>query len=328
MGVYQAHLTPFAFQAVEAQAKVIDNVELDRVGDEFRCTTTSGCPITPSSTHCQCSFRRRYQLPCRHMLRVRQVLGLGLFEDTLFSSRWNMGSQHVPVTRRDPTLTLQSAPRETRALTQHERYRRALAIANQIASVGSELTGDGFDAFTQALKDTLANLKQGQMYAPVILHNAGSGDAHSCTNDIDAGVDADLGSQPSDSAPDQDVARDVFSPGPFSQSAAGDIRPVSSADSSRQGVATEVRTVSSGPSSQSAAGDTSPVSSAGSSRQGAATEARSVFSSGSSSQGEAEEGRRAPFAGSSEQVSFGAGSVHVTDRGMRSDWGISPNWNI
>ncbi|XP_037072627.1 uncharacterized protein LOC119093726 [Pollicipes pollicipes] len=162
MGVYQAHLTSFAFQAVKAQAKLMENVELDRVGDEFRCTTTSGCPITPCSTHCQCSFRRRYQLPCRHMLRVRQVLGLGLFENTLFSSRWHMGSQHVPVTRRDPTLTLQSAPRETRALTQHERYRRALAIANQIASVGSELTGNGFDAFTQALKDTLAILKQGR----------------------------------------------------------------------------------------------------------------------------------------------------------------------
>ena len=142
LGLFPARLTPFAFKAVEAQFEQMQKVELNRNGSEYIGLTYSGRHIEPTPHSCQCSFFRKYMLPCRHVLKVRALLSMSLFEDSLVHRRWMVDSQQmVGNPSPSPQIDLMTAPRRTRCLTQHERFRQSTVITNQIASLGSELTG-------------------------------------------------------------------------------------------------------------------------------------------------------------------------------------------
>lgn len=90
---YAQHLTPYAFQFVHTQMDLSKATKTENVtrepGETFEIKS-SGDLITATSFSCTCSSAKRMGLPCQHILKVRGIINLPLFEPTLVNQRWTM----------------------------------------------------------------------------------------------------------------------------------------------------------------------------------------------------------------------------------------------
>ena len=88
---YIRFLTPYAYKYVAQQMQLKERVKLpaDNLCDQFYLTISEGL-ITVTSSACQCGFWQSMRLPCRHILAVRESLGVNLFDEALCDGRWSM----------------------------------------------------------------------------------------------------------------------------------------------------------------------------------------------------------------------------------------------
>ena len=77
---YQASLTPFAFQYVEQQFGLSDKVKLtDNKDGATAIVSSKGGEFATGIDDCPCGSFRAMELPCRHILAVRNLLGINTF---------------------------------------------------------------------------------------------------------------------------------------------------------------------------------------------------------------------------------------------------------
>ncbi|XP_064622580.1 uncharacterized protein LOC135484821 [Lineus longissimus] len=113
---------------------------------------------------CSCHFFKNHGLPCRHIFFVRKVESTELFIPDLVSRRWRKEYQTasvatvplpVPATMHDNVvLTVQATASKTKkTLNRCQKYREALGVCKEIASVICEHGQDVFNGYISNLKD-------------------------------------------------------------------------------------------------------------------------------------------------------------------------------
>ena len=95
---------------------------------------------------CSCAFRSSHRLPCRHIFARRQMSGKSSFDATLADKRWTAGYSIEPTSAVNTVRVSETV--STPALTAHQKYRQAMAIATDLANRVSEV---GMSQFSERL---------------------------------------------------------------------------------------------------------------------------------------------------------------------------------
>ena len=90
---YSETLTPYAFNFVRGQYGSVAKVEVlsqKSSSDFILCGSRKKNqePLLSSTSHCQCSFFTRMSLPCKDIFKVRELVALPAFDETLVHKRW------------------------------------------------------------------------------------------------------------------------------------------------------------------------------------------------------------------------------------------------
>jgi len=103
-------------------------------------------------------------LPCRHILKFREIKGKDLFSNDLIGIRWKLS--YVKSSHRlfeeesevspSPVCSIVKTPKRVRNMSQSSKFRELHMITRELASVASEATGDEFEH----KRDILRNLVQ------------------------------------------------------------------------------------------------------------------------------------------------------------------------
>ena len=124
-GQYQSVLTPYAAKFV------------------VRCTVDD----------CSCRFFKSMSLPCRHVMQLRQAVGLGMsvFCPDLCADRWkkdfNINSHQVMNSQlaSNATYSVHTLSATSRVIGSTDKYRKAQSISNELCEVISEVPIRLFD---------------------------------------------------------------------------------------------------------------------------------------------------------------------------------------
>ena len=113
-------------------------------------------------------FRKSMLLPCRHMFALRSKLGQPLYQADICDKRWTTAyyrsTQRLFFTpNSNPSLFVaQSNSRKQHKLSQHEKYREAVVLTSQLASVTSMASNVHFHRRMDLLKELLDYWKCGE----------------------------------------------------------------------------------------------------------------------------------------------------------------------
>lgn len=106
---YMKHLTPYAYEYVAKQLRLMEKVTLSQQDEETYELESSEGSLTVTTTSCTCSFWLSMRLPCRHILAVRSELNLDVFDDNLCDGRWSLeyytASQRIFQEEEEPTTS-------------------------------------------------------------------------------------------------------------------------------------------------------------------------------------------------------------------------------
>lgn len=172
-GEYSKLLTSYASEYVVKQLGLIDKVkDIKDDNGEYSVETSEGVRVV-TITSCQCIFNQSMLLPCRHILALRRKLGEPLFAPGLCDQRWT--AAYYKATQRlfssssaEPSLELVTSSKEhQRKLSQHQKFRKASILTNQLASVASEASNVHFKRHMNVLEDLLMRWKEGDEVALV-----------------------------------------------------------------------------------------------------------------------------------------------------------------
>ena len=87
---YWDFVTPYALKHIQDQAKFSEMVKVkEKLSDDtFLITKHDQTDVTISPFSCQCNYPGRIGLPCRHIMKVTQLLSLSRFDETLVLDGW------------------------------------------------------------------------------------------------------------------------------------------------------------------------------------------------------------------------------------------------
>ena len=172
---YQASLTPFAFQYVEQQFGLSDKVKLtDNKDGATAIVSFKGCEFATGIDDCPCGSFRAMELPCRHILAVRNLLGINTFSLELFSSRWhleNFTSHHHAYRHStqssDTTAHVEVDIQEdiqiaSQVMTEQQKYAKGFKVAQAVAQHLSHMGTDTFKYNFKSLKSFRDMIAQGK----------------------------------------------------------------------------------------------------------------------------------------------------------------------
>jgi len=98
------HLTPYSFYLVMSKCKSIENVKIistDKETESALIQSSEGVLLT-NPTKCSCSFVTSMCLPCHHILKLRQIYNIPLYDPNLYAERWTR-NYYAKVCRVIPT---------------------------------------------------------------------------------------------------------------------------------------------------------------------------------------------------------------------------------
>ena len=136
-------------------------------GDEYRVTTSEGEKLV-SLENCGCMFHTSMQLHCRHMLALHSQVGEPLYDPTLCDERWTYGyyrsTQRLFAEKSSPSssLLVTTATKSSRPLSQHEKYRKALLLSSELASVASAASNVHFERRIELLSRLTDHWRRGE----------------------------------------------------------------------------------------------------------------------------------------------------------------------
>lgn len=86
---YSQYLTPYAFQFVQQQYESVSKVRVIGQTSSTEFSLSAGSqnsnlePHNASTSHCDCPFFSWMSLPCKHIFKVRELVGLPAFDEAL-----------------------------------------------------------------------------------------------------------------------------------------------------------------------------------------------------------------------------------------------------
>ena len=121
-------------------------------GDEYRVTTSEGDKLV-SLENCMRLHVSHLNAPCCHMLALcsNSQVGEPLYDPTLCDEQWTYGyyrsTQRLFAEKSSPSssLLVTTATKSSRPLSQHEKYRKALLLSSELASVASAASNVHFE---------------------------------------------------------------------------------------------------------------------------------------------------------------------------------------
>ena len=170
---YAELVTPYAFHLIAGQAKLRDKVIIN---DGVVCSSEG--LINVSQTRCECSFWKTLHLPCRHILAFRKSEQMEYFDVDLVAERWCLNYMHDQKSKKRTAQSVVamdsiSSNNAERKLSSHQKYRKALVVCQELASLASEV---GMNLFKERLS-VLDKIKQSWIdsdvsgsYCSLLLH--------------------------------------------------------------------------------------------------------------------------------------------------------------
>ena len=152
---YADFVTPYAFHLIATQILLSKKID-------GKVESSEGT-LYVNQQFCQCSFWKMLQLPCRHVLALRQTQHLCIFDKGLVTKWWTL--DYTVTSHQDyehpssPGKTIHKpCPSEVveKKLSAHQKYRKVLKVCEEIAGFASEV---GMDEFKRRL-NTLNKIKQ------------------------------------------------------------------------------------------------------------------------------------------------------------------------
>ena len=168
---YQQQVTSFALSLLQEELvqSAVVTLTTSPGGQQTACDRSGRVDVSP--TECSCLFRRHYDLPCRHMMAVRQNHRLCLFSQELLSQKWllSFAADHLEAqvalrAATNPSISTCRLPPRDPPRTERDRFRQLQGITSQIASVGSELTGQAHRELAEKLTKVLDFLQHGRSF--------------------------------------------------------------------------------------------------------------------------------------------------------------------
>lgn len=164
---YSKLLTSYASSFVIKQIQLVHKVKgIKESSGQYVVNTSEGDKIV-SLSDCDCAFRKSMLLPCRHMLALRIMLKEPIFDAALCERRWT--AEYYRSTQRlfsthssQPSLSVIESAKQKRKLSQHEKYRKALLLTSELASVASGASHIHFHRRLKLLRDLIDHWKDGE----------------------------------------------------------------------------------------------------------------------------------------------------------------------
>ena len=167
-GEFSKLLTSYASPKVSKQIELATKVKtIKEAGDQFSVEISEGAKCV-TIHDCECIFRKSMLLPCRHIFALRSKLGQSLYDSDLCDKRWT--SAYYRSTQRlfssfnpNPELLVtKSKHKGTRKLSQHEKFRKAILLTSELASVVSMASSIHFRRRMKLLQDLTNHRKCGE----------------------------------------------------------------------------------------------------------------------------------------------------------------------
>jgi hypothetical protein len=153
-GMFHATVTPYAFSLLKPHIDSYRSVRVEREISSVACEVPSsmGMMITTIDV-CPCLFRISTGLPCKHILAVRAIKRIKLFDRHLIADRWTreyyVGHQreiqseanlHDDDHRRKPRQRPRQRPDPviSQVISAQQQYREATAVAHELATLLAE----------------------------------------------------------------------------------------------------------------------------------------------------------------------------------------------
>ena len=124
--------------------------------------------MNANKNECGCIFHRSMLLPCRHIFAVRRKLGKPLYDPVLCDNRWTcayyQSTQRLFTTSSSlSSLAITTSRAKTsRELSQHEKYRKAIGLTSELASVASGVSSFHFWRRIKLLQQLTIHWKNGE----------------------------------------------------------------------------------------------------------------------------------------------------------------------
>ena len=166
---YSTLLTPYAYNLVLSQIALRDAANVSVDGTPV--LSTEG-PLFVTSSSCECAFRASYRLPCRHILARRKVDGQTSYDESLVDRRWTVGYSFGALTA--TTVRVSEVPTTTSGavLSSHQKYKQAMAVAADLASLASEVGMREFRGRLAALKELRSAWSERVSFVTALLEHA------------------------------------------------------------------------------------------------------------------------------------------------------------
>jgi len=181
---YSTFLTPYAFEFVREQFMSAQHVKvIEQAGNNFKLTASKRSdPLAhrTTPTTCDCSFFSRMKLPCKHVFKACALSNSPLFNTSLCNSRWTMEHYRsldrfpqplftevnvASESETDVNVNISTVPdncKNDKVLTQAQKFRRALIIAQTLASLTSEGGMKTFNQRRSVLESIVNSWKHGR----------------------------------------------------------------------------------------------------------------------------------------------------------------------
>ena len=137
-GEYSKLLTSYVSPKVIKQLELASKVKsISEVAGQYSVETSEG-PKCVSPDDCECIFRKLMLLPCHHIFALQSKLGQPLYDSDLCDRQWT--STYYRSTGRlfssNPELLVtESSCKGRRKLSQHRKFRKAVVLTSELASV-------------------------------------------------------------------------------------------------------------------------------------------------------------------------------------------------
>ena len=181
---YAKILTPYAFKHLNKQMELAKIVTVQQVLPEDKIVVKSHARgqviVTPNT--CKCTYPIKMGLPCRHILKARNMLKLSRFDPTLFSTRWTVeyynraAGKSVAPTSSSSNVDVVPVGKKCATLTQAQKFHKAMNTARTLATLASE---GGMKTFKTRMADlqSLINFWQTQDRVGKTENDSGTGSA-------------------------------------------------------------------------------------------------------------------------------------------------------
>ncbi|ELT97511.1 hypothetical protein CAPTEDRAFT_213139 [Capitella teleta] len=169
--LYAAQLTPYALSFVIRELSLREKVKVDQVDGVWKIEDRA-LETTPIS--CNCGFRSAIGLLCRHILKLRDSMGENTFAEELIAERWTRRYYYrnhrsciaAPTALASTSLTTSRLGHRARVnVAEHERYRTALEVTRELASLLSEIPEREFDAVLSQVSSLCQILRRGNRFS-------------------------------------------------------------------------------------------------------------------------------------------------------------------